>query len=598
MLVKMVGCRDEGGIASLIQFSIQKLQSVGAVAAGIVCLGLASIGIWPAYSEMRKYDRVTVEFARFESALLAVSKISAERGVANEAMGGGVTQENLQSLSRARGVTDDSLRDLKEQFSGEVYASAPLRAAFEDVVRRLSKARVAVDDAIRMANGGPVPTAVTKAVTSMFAAADDASRLRDQIGGRIVATTPEIGFEILMATQASVLREHADRLGSYVVLQLTGRPEEFAAYAGTMAAEAVRVEDIASMLRAYSTAYANNPTIDRAIADMDLVYLNGALVYAQDVARMPVASERPTVAVFTQRYIPAMKSVDMLRNEIISATFGSMTATRTEARHAVLISAGLGGLVILVLTGLALVLRFGLFSPFDAARQQINDIANGDFAEPRPVRHLGLELQDMFAKLSFLRSQQKAKHKLELERHDIVEQLKRLSETDPLTGLFNRRTLYGLVEPILQGLGSETPGVGIVLLDVDRFKLVNDRFGHAVGDRVLQKTATVLTSNLRERDIVSRYGGEEFLLVLRDVSAEQAFFIAEMLRKNLAETPIEEMGAERVTASFGVVWCGEGEAAANWDELVNLADRRLYQAKRMGRNRVWAGDVSDMSATG
>lgn len=598
MSVKMIGCRIQDGIAGLIQFSIQKLQFVGAVVVGVVCLGLAAIGIWPAYSEMRKYERSIGEFTRFESALLAASNISAERGAANEAMAGGATPETLQGLSQARGVTDDSLRDLKEQFSGEVHASARLKAAFEDVIRRLSRARVAVDDAVRVANGGPEPKAVAKAITTMFAAADEASRLRDQIGGRIVSVTPEIGFEVLMATQASVLREHADRLGSYVVLQLIGLPEDFATYAGVMAAEAVRVEDIVAMLRAYSAAYVDNPTIDRAIADMDLVFLNGALVYAQDVARMTVASERPTVAVFTQRYLPAMKSVDVLRSEIISATFASMMATKVEARHAMLVSAGLGGVVLLVLTGLALVLRFGLFSPFDAARQQINDIANGDFAEPRPVHHLGLELQDMFAKLSFLRSQQQTKHRLEMERHDIVEQLKRLSETDPLTGLFNRRTLYGLAQSILDEVRAETSGVGIVLLDVDRFKLVNDRFGHAVGDHVLQKTAAVLTGNLREGDIVSRYGGEEFLLVLRDVSAEQACAIAETLRKCLAETPIEEMGDERVTASFGVVWCGGESTSSNWDELVNLADRRLYQAKRMGRNRVWAGDVTDMSATG
>lgn len=579
-------------MASLIQFRIQKLQLVGALVVGAVCLGLTAVGIWPAYSQMQKYERSIREFTRFESALLAISMISAERGPANQAMVEGPSQDALQALARARGVTDDSLRDLKEQFSGEVYASAQLKAVFDDVVRRLSKARAAVDGAVQLAN----PEALSRAVTSMFAAADAASQLRDQIAGRIVSTTPEIGFEVLMATQASILRDHAGRVGSYVVLQLVGPPEDFATETGTLAAEAAQVEDIVSMLRAYSVAYHNNPTIDRAIADMDLVYVNGALIYAKDVGRIAVASERPTVAVFMQRYVPAMKSVDVLRNEIISATSASMAATMSEAKKSVLVSASLGGLGILVLAALALVLRYGLFSPFEEARLQINDIANGDFSEPSPTHHLGLELQDMFAKLSFLRSQQQIKYKLELERHDIVEQLKQLSETDPLTGLFNRRTLYGLAQTILDGVRSGESGVGIVLLDVDRFKSVNDRFGHAVGDRVLQKTAAVLTGNLRDCDIVSRYGGEEFLLVLRDVSAAQTFIIAEKLRKCLAETPIEEMGAERVTASFGVVWCGDDNASSNWDDLVNLADRRLYQAKRMGRNRVWAGDVIDMSA--
>jgi len=122
------------------------------------------------------------------------------------------------------------------------------------------------------------------------------------------------------------------------------------------------------------------------------------------------------------------------------------------------------------------------------------------------------------------------------------------------------------------------------MLDVDYFKKVNDAYGHAIGDEVLRLVASTIRSNLRVNDVVSRFGGEEFLVLLPSTSLEQAVHVAEKIRAAIAATPHQTAG--QVTISIGVAVAdpeqGDEEAA------VKEADDQLYEAKRSGRNRVAA----------
>lgn len=129
--------------------------------------------------------------------------------------------------------------------------------------------------------------------------------------------------------------------------------------------------------------------------------------------------------------------------------------------------------------------------------------------------------------------------------------------------------------------------LGVMIVDIDHFKSINDRYGHAMGDLALQKTAGLLRSALRKHDILARYGGEEFVVVLQDVSHATATATADRLRRLIEAQIIDEQSGLSLTASFGVVW-QEARAINSWDELIAIADDRLYEAKRAGRNRVWA----------
>jgi diguanylate cyclase (GGDEF)-like protein/PAS domain S-box-containing protein len=156
--------------------------------------------------------------------------------------------------------------------------------------------------------------------------------------------------------------------------------------------------------------------------------------------------------------------------------------------------------------------------------------------------------------------------------------------TDPLTGLHNRRGLEGRSEAIHFRPGGAPVTQVWIMVDIDHFKRVNDTYGHEAGDEVLKAVAEALRSTARGADIVARFGGEEFVLVLPDTSAELAVRIAERLRLAIEALSTDVEGQViRVTASFGVAQRAAQESQL---EVLERADAALYSSKKEGRNRV------------
>jgi diguanylate cyclase (GGDEF)-like protein len=166
-------------------------------------------------------------------------------------------------------------------------------------------------------------------------------------------------------------------------------------------------------------------------------------------------------------------------------------------------------------------------------------------------------------------------------------ELERLAVTDPLTQLCNRRHIMEELETELRRARRSESPVSVLMLDLDGFKGYNDAFGHPAGDYVLKTAAKVLTSQARNTDVVGRYGGDEFLLVLPDTDAEGALGLAERIRAALEGTPWPRRG---LTASIGVATLHETwpnpRASLRGGLLVAEADRALYKSKQAGRNRV------------
>jgi diguanylate cyclase (GGDEF)-like protein len=157
--------------------------------------------------------------------------------------------------------------------------------------------------------------------------------------------------------------------------------------------------------------------------------------------------------------------------------------------------------------------------------------------------------------------------------------------TDPLTGLLNRRALLQDAEVLLQRQIDRDRPIGVLLIDLDHFKSINDRFGHAAGDKVLQIFAKTAVANLRQNDIVGRIGGEEFTVVLADASIDNAYLVADRLRNAFAAAATVVDGQMlQATASVGVSVIVD--PSQDLGRLITLADQALYLAKARGRNRV------------
>jgi diguanylate cyclase (GGDEF)-like protein len=168
--------------------------------------------------------------------------------------------------------------------------------------------------------------------------------------------------------------------------------------------------------------------------------------------------------------------------------------------------------------------------------------------------------------------------------------LREQANRDPLTGLFNRRHMEAALQKELARASKENTPLGILLIDIDFFKKVNDTYGHPCGDRVLQSLAEILIKHVRAGDIPCRYGGEEFLVVLPGALLTGVYQRAEQIRAMFAAQSLaHESGRIRATLSVGVaVYPQHGSTI---EELVARADQALYQAKRQGRNQVVVGSL-------
>ena len=164
-------------------------------------------------------------------------------------------------------------------------------------------------------------------------------------------------------------------------------------------------------------------------------------------------------------------------------------------------------------------------------------------------------------------------------------EVQHLASTDSLTGLSNRRYLIELGEREFGRARRYQHPLTAIILDIDHFKKVNDTYGHAVGDQVLQDLAARCRRIVREIDIVGRYGGEEFVVLLLETDLKGACVLAERLRRHISESPIDtDGGAVTITVSLGVTVLDD--QCADLDHLLQRADQALYVSKREGRNRV------------
>ena len=174
------------------------------------------------------------------------------------------------------------------------------------------------------------------------------------------------------------------------------------------------------------------------------------------------------------------------------------------------------------------------------------------------------------------------------EKNQLLEELILSSRKDPLTELYNRRYFTELLNSEISRSKRFKRGFSLLMLDIDHFKSINDRFGHACGDVALIAFSKVVVKSLREVDTISRWGGEEFLVLLPELPKEAAIIVAEKIRKNIEniEIPYED-DLIKLTVSIGLGhFSSDAIEVNNMSNMINKVDKRLYKAKHTGRNRV------------
>ncbi len=180
------------------------------------------------------------------------------------------------------------------------------------------------------------------------------------------------------------------------------------------------------------------------------------------------------------------------------------------------------------------------------------------------------------------------KGRFQLIMRDITEDI-RLSTVDPLTDLYNRRFINGFLMKEIERSKRSDRHFSVVISDIDDFKVINDSYGHLSGDMVLKSIARLITETVRNLDVVGRYGGDEFMLILPDSNGNDAYHIIDRLRRKVEnfEVPVLRNIKVKVTTSFGIA--SFPEDGTSLDDLLVAADERLYKSKGLGKNQVTYG---------
>jgi diguanylate cyclase (GGDEF)-like protein len=278
------------------------------------------------------------------------------------------------------------------------------------------------------------------------------------------------------------------------------------------------------------------------------------------------------------RYVPSMKLY------VVSSAYVSELEAVANTLHNRIILLGLLILVLSLLFSTYYLHR--LFAPVCSLTKTANEIAKGNYSIRATVAtddEIGVLAKNFNTMVDRLEEQimnldQKVKEK--------TEKLKQLAITDSLTGLYNRRYFSEMALEIFELEKRESDTLSIIMLDIDKFKRVNDTYGHQAGDEVIVQIAVILEHMKRESDIVCRYGGEEFVLLLPKTSGEGAYVVAERIREEVAETIIDFQKEKQIsfTVSLGVSEVIY-EKDNHIEAVIKRADDALYKAKQSGRNR-------------
>ncbi len=222
----------------------------------------------------------------------------------------------------------------------------------------------------------------------------------------------------------------------------------------------------------------------------------------------------------------------------------------------------------------ALVLEEAVGAPMLSAGVLLGGVMMGS-RQPKTFDSASMDLLNLFAQQA----------SLAIHNARLFEQLNDLAVTDTLTGLFNRRHFFYQAEALVVRAQRYGSPLSAVMIDLDHFKEINDTFGHSAGDHVLREVARALSAALRKSDLIGRYGGEEFCVLLPEIDLEEGRAAAERLRQEVFNLQIPTLkGTASITASLGVASLNlHGETL---DQLLQRADAALYQAKRSGRNAV------------
>ena len=546
----------------------------------IVSLFFISVpSIVNSYQSYKRAERALIEVSVLRNVAELTNNISRERAPANQVMSSTPEKraEYIQELKRYRANVDQQIEETAQLLkrSGFIphahHLSHQLQAS-------LKEGRDAVDAYAATPQSSRSSAQLDHAIQKMFAAWDSSQYvlkhvMLDSVGKDSRASTYYSVIFIL-----SDLRDQAGRVASNIMAAITF-------------GEKIPAENLANSLQNQRQAYYLWDLIHTILPEAHKIpeynilhdqlkkeFLDEGIPIVNQLIQQSIDGQpySLTGTELTQKMVDKFNTVVSLQSFILAHSLQVAHKDYHQAQRIFILTLVASIISLLAAIFTMVYARSKVFIPLIHARSQILRLAAYDDEAQ------GRQNSD---KVTLLEAIQKLKQRL--EQRDILElQLRNIANTDVLTGVSNRLALEEYIK-YLEHRPEKLTKTGLIIVDVDKFKHINDTYGHVVGDQAIKCIADTLKAHVRASDLVVRYGGDEFLVLIEQIEFTEALYLADKLRSHIVsqEFFIPELNDYiQISVSAGVA-----VGAASWSSLLKKADKHLFRAKARGRNVV-AGD--------
>lgn len=532
------------------------------------------------YQDYIKTRQALAEIKSLRAVADIAYKVSKERAPANKMMSSGSHDlvKNQQELKKFRVIVDEqidtSILILKQ--AGYVSLANELQTNFKENLRQ---ARRVVDYYGETPYAARTSVQLDNAILGMFGAWDNCREILQKLMLQLKSKDSRISNYFTLIIVLTDMRDQAGRMASNIIAPLSFNEEipsnnrarslqtqHQARYlwilVDTLQPEQAKTPEYRRLYSRVKTEFIDQgiPIVERLLEESqkgEPYYLNGTQL--------------------TEAIVDKFTTVVDLQSYILNESVVIATQENAIARNGFFLTLFIS-LISLATALLTLIYaQRRVFSPLIKARTLILDLSHSsDHCKDEMNVTTKGEFFSLFEAIDRLQRM--------LQQRDAFEfQLKNIANTDPLTGVSNRLALSEYLK-IVESYPQKFTQTCLMIIDIDRFKQVNDQYGHIVGDRVIVSIAEQLKQNIRSSDLIVRYGGDEFLILLEQVQFVDARLLAEKIRIAISLEEIDLSGSEEklhVSVSIGFAI-----GAASWIDLLEKADRSLLRAKARGRNAV------------
>ncbi|WP_291390738.1 GGDEF domain-containing protein [Acinetobacter sp.] len=562
------------------------------IAMSIIILSLCSLSIpliVKSYRDYNKTNQALTEIQALQAVADLANKISRERAPANKLMSSNQQDfaKHVLELKLYRLTVDEQMKKTLEVLKHSNLPNLDL-SLFDRLDEALTQGRQQVDAYAALPREQRNAETMDQAILKMFNAWDRSHDvLKDVIAVSEGKDTAVSNFYVQILLLAD-LRDQAGRAASNVMAHVAFKqpiPETNLARSLQTRKQVMYLWELIDTLQPERDKTEEFKVLHQAVYNEFLA--KGLLI----VERLMNESiyHRPyylTGTQLTEAIVDKFSTVVELQNYLLKYSVEKAIIEKHKAQNILLTTVGISLISIFAALFTMIYARKRVFSPLIQAREILFDLSHSSIRpNPMDTKDQPANMYSLFTAIQQL--------KQTLQQRDALEfRLKNIAHLDSLTGVANRYALNEYIK-LLENQPTQFSETCLMVIDIDHFKQVNDVYGHLMGDQVIQFVAEKLKENIRTSDLLVRYGGDEFIVLIENIGMERALKIAEKIRCEIFEAKsVDSVRCPDLKVSISI---GVAIGATSWMALLEKADRALFQAKEQGKNKVVAYSVDEVN---